>query len=118
MDSITLDKIPAYIETYLSIRDRVKQNEIDRAEALKRLAAARKDAGFDTNTNDFLTASVEDIKALTADFSRPVVAESELSTVGAYNSVTGKWENPDINKRLDLSRVGVGAYDPISKEWV
>lgn len=117
MDSITLDKIPAYIEAYLSIRDRVQQNEIDRAEALKQLVAARKDAGFDTDANDFLTASVEDLEALTADFSRPVVAEG-LPFVGAYNASTGKWENPDANKHLDLSRVGVGAYDPKSGKWI
>jgi len=117
MDSITLDKIPAYIETYLSIRDRVKQNDIERAKALKQLAAARKDAGFDTNTNIFLTASVEDLKALTADFSRHVVSETELSTVGAYNSTTGKWENPQINNS-DISRVGVEAYNSNSKQWV
>ncbi len=116
MTDIPIEKIPAYIETYLSVRDRVKQNEIDRAEALKQLNDARKAAGFETNETDFLTASAADLKASAADFSRPVVAETELSTVGSYNQVTGKWENPQVNNS-DISRVGVGAYDPKTQKW-
>lgn len=117
MADIPVEKITAYIDYYLSIKDRVKQNDTERAKALKQLNDARKAAGFETNETDFLTASVEDLKALTADLSRPVVGEREPSTVGSYNQVTGKWENPEVNYS-DISRVGVGAYDPKSGKWI
>lgn len=118
MNSITLDKIPAYIETHLSIRDRVKQIENDRAEAFKLFASARENAGFKTKTGDFQSLSAEDLRALAADFSNAKPVNTELSTVGAYNSVTRKWKNPEVGNYSDISQVGVGAYDPKSKKWI
>lgn len=91
MTDVPIDKVSAYVETYLSIKDRVRENDVERSEAFEMFAAAREKAGLETNESDFTTLCAADLRTLADDFSRFQVPEKEVFTVGACDSKTQKW---------------------------
>jgi len=65
--------------------------EADRPEAFKLFAAARAEAGFETNASEFASLCAADLRTLADDFAKFQAPAKEVFTVGAYDSKTQTW---------------------------
>jgi hypothetical protein len=94
MKTITLDKIPSFVDAILTTHDHYKQLAAERQEAFKLFASALTSAGIEVKPGDFSSLSAAEYMTLTKDIEGLNLKKRnvEVSTVGSPDPLTpGAW---------------------------